>query len=53
MVEVRVPATSANIGPGFDCLGVAVNIYNKFFVEEIEEGIILKVARINLKMRTT
>ncbi|KRU24555.1 homoserine kinase [Clostridium sporogenes] len=42
MVEVRVPATSANIGPGFDCLGVAVNIYNKFFVEEIEEGIIFE-----------
>lgn len=26
-VEVRVPATSANLGPGFDCLGVALGIY--------------------------
>jgi homoserine kinase len=42
MVEVRVPATSANIGPGFDCLGVAVNMYNKFFVEEIEEGLVFE-----------
>ncbi|MBY6950558.1 homoserine kinase [Clostridium botulinum] len=42
MVEVRVPATSANIGPGFDCLGVAVNMYNKFFVEEIEEALIFE-----------
>ncbi|WP_434303027.1 homoserine kinase [Clostridium botulinum] len=42
MIEVRVPATSANIGPGFDCLGVAVNMYNKFFVEEIEEGLIFE-----------
>ncbi|CBZ03521.1 homoserine kinase [Clostridium botulinum] len=42
MIEVRVPATSANIGPGFDCLGIAVNIYNKFFVEEIEEGLIFE-----------
>lgn len=25
---VRVPATSANLGPGFDCLGVALQIYN-------------------------
>lgn len=25
--RVRVPATSANIGPGFDCLGVAVGLY--------------------------
>ncbi|NFL95860.1 homoserine kinase [Clostridium botulinum] len=42
MVEVRVPATSANIGPGFDCLGIAVNMYNKFFVEEIEDGLIFE-----------
>lgn len=26
-VEVRVPATVANLGPGFDCLGVAVGIH--------------------------
>jgi len=27
-VRVRVPATSANLGPGFDALGVALRIYN-------------------------
>lgn len=26
-MRVRVPATSANLGPGFDCLGLAVNLY--------------------------
>lgn len=26
-VQVRVPATSANLGPGFDCLGLAVDLY--------------------------
>lgn len=26
-VTVQVPATSANLGPGFDCLGVALQIY--------------------------
>ena len=26
--SVRVPATTANLGPGFDCLGVALKIYN-------------------------
>jgi homoserine kinase len=26
-VEVRVPATSANLGPGFDCLGLALGAY--------------------------
>ena len=30
MLEVIVPATSANIGPGYDCLGIALNLYNKF-----------------------
>ena len=25
--EVRVPATTANLGPGFDCLGVALGTY--------------------------
>jgi homoserine kinase len=27
MLQIRVPATSANLGPGFDCLGLAVNLY--------------------------
>jgi homoserine kinase len=25
---IKVPATSANLGPGFDCLGLALNLYN-------------------------
>ncbi|WP_404789198.1 homoserine kinase [Altericista sp. CCNU0014] len=29
-VNVRVPATTANIGPGFDCLGAALTLYNQF-----------------------
>jgi homoserine kinase len=39
MVEVRVPATSANMGPGFDCLGIALDMYNYIYVEEIEKGL--------------
>ena len=27
-VRVRVPGTSANCGPGFDCLGLACTVYN-------------------------
>jgi homoserine kinase len=27
-ITVRVPASSSNLGPGFDCLGVALRIYN-------------------------
>ncbi|MBQ6544448.1 MAG: homoserine kinase [Lachnospiraceae bacterium] len=34
MLTIRTPATSANIGPGFDCLGLALAIYNTFTVEK-------------------
>lgn len=33
-VSVKVPATSANIGPGFDCLGIALPIYNIVTIDE-------------------
>ena len=32
-VTVLAPATSANLGPGFDSLGLALQLYNRFFVE--------------------
>ena len=38
-VSVKVPATTANIGPGFDCMGCALNIYNILTFEVIDEGI--------------
>ena len=28
-IEVNVPASSGNIGSGFDCVGIAVDIWNK------------------------
>ncbi len=31
-VTVRVPASTSNLGPGFDCLGVALRIYNQVTV---------------------
>ena len=37
MIKVRVPATSANMGPGFDTMGVAFNMYNHFYIQEAEE----------------
>lgn len=33
-VSVKVPASSANLGPGFDCLGIALPIYNTITIEE-------------------
>lgn len=38
MVKVRVPATSANLGPGFDCLGVALSLDALYTFEETEAG---------------
>src|SRR3954468_21154450 len=31
-VTVRVPASTSNLGPGFDCLGLALRIYNEVTV---------------------
>jgi homoserine kinase len=31
-VTVRVPASTSNLGPGFDCLGVALRLYNEITV---------------------
>lgn len=35
-VEVLVPASSANLGPGFDCLGLALRLHNRVRLEPCE-----------------
>lgn len=42
MIKVKVPATSANIGPGFDSLGIALDIYNYYTIEETESGLVIE-----------
>ena len=42
MVKVTVPASTANIGPGFDTLGLALNLYNEYTFEEIDKGLIIE-----------
>lgn len=37
-VRVRVPATTANLGPGFDTLGLALQVYNFIAVEQSESA---------------
>ena len=34
-IEVRAPATTANLGPGFDCLGMALDLWNRLTVTEL------------------
>ena len=33
LIKVKSPATTANLGPGFDCLGMAVDIWNFLEIE--------------------
>ncbi len=43
-VTVTIPATSANLGPGYDCLGLALGLYNRItFTETAEPGLRLTV----------
>lgn len=37
-VSLRVPATTANLGPGFDCLGLALQWYNSIEISECTDG---------------
>ena len=37
-VTVKVPATSANMGPGFDCLGMALDVWNSVEVQVDSPG---------------
>ncbi|MEG1880380.1 MAG: homoserine kinase [Oscillospiraceae bacterium] len=39
MVKIRIPATSANMGPGYDSMGVALALYNYVTVEETGKGL--------------
>lgn len=43
MVTVRVPATTANLGPGFDVLGLALNLYNHVEMELSPHGLTIEV----------
>ena len=38
-VTVRVPATTANLGPGFDAFGCALNLYTEVTFEETDFGL--------------
>jgi homoserine kinase len=42
-VTARVPASSANLGPGFDSLGVALGMYDEIVVQTTESGLTIRV----------
>ncbi|WYL98894.1 MAG: homoserine kinase [Gloeotrichia echinulata CP02] len=37
-VTVNVPATTANLGPGFDCIGAALTLYNQVKFTRLDAG---------------
>jgi homoserine kinase len=43
-VTVEVPATSANLGPGFDCLGLALELIDTLVAEIAPDGLDVRVA---------
>src|ERR1700734_4280732 len=45
-VTVRVPATSANLGPGFDALGLALGLHDVVQARIIADGVAIKVSGV-------
>ncbi len=43
LVRVQVPASTTNLGPGFDALGVALRIYNRVELDSLPWGVVLQV----------
>ncbi|MGB8983714.1 MAG: hypothetical protein WCC12_17730 [Anaerolineales bacterium] len=42
-ITIRVPATSANLGPGFDSLGLALDLWNEtVFILAVEFSVLIK-----------
>ena len=37
-MQVQVPATSANLGPGFDCLGLALTMHDRYMAQVMDEA---------------
>lgn len=42
-VRVRVPATTTNLGPGFDCIGMALALYNEVALEAEAEAFRIEI----------
>lgn len=42
-LTVRIPATTANLGPGFDCLGLALDLWNEIELETSGDHLIFQI----------
>jgi len=50
MIHIQTPATTANMGPGFDCIGMALQMYNHLWVEERESGLLIQKKRVGMRV---
>ena len=41
MIRIKVPATSANLGVGFDCMGLAVSLYSTIDFEQSSQKLVI------------
>lgn len=48
VIKIKVPASTSNLGPGFDTLSLALSLYNEFTFKVIKEG--LKINQHNSKI---
>ncbi len=52
-IKIKIPASSANLGSGFDCLSVALNLYNFYEFEthtkEIKQSYTSDISQFSLK----
>ena len=44
MIRVQVPATTANLGPGFECLGMALELYTVVEFNPVSSGLNIEVS---------
>ena len=57
MLKITVPASSANLGAGFDALGLALTLYNRVWMEEADgcriettDGVAVPLARLSKRL---
>lgn len=48
MRTITIPATSANLGPGFDCLGLALSCYNSVSFDFMQSGLTIDLQNTDL-----
>jgi len=44
MIRVQVPATTANLGPGFECLGMALELYTVVEFMPVQSGLMIELS---------